>query len=119
MQFTLLIYQTAEDLADRSHPERARAYWSAWPDYVGALKEAGVFRGGAGLDLPAKAASIKLDKKPTGVQDGPFADTKEYLGGYFLIEVPGMDAALAWAARMPEGPGRIVEVRPNLVLDNS
>ncbi|MGO4831570.1 YciI family protein, partial [Rhizobiaceae sp. 2RAB30] len=48
------------------------------------------------------------------VQDGPFADTKEQLGGFFIIDVPDMDTALKWAARYPSGPQGGVEVRPNL-----
>jgi len=49
------------------------------------------------------------------VQDGPYADTKEQLGGFCVIDVPDLDAALEWAARCPRAPGRIVEVRPNVL----
>ncbi len=48
------------------------------------------------------------------VQDGPYADSKEQLGGYYIIDVPSLDAALDWAARVPAAPGSVLEVRPNL-----
>jgi len=49
------------------------------------------------------------------VQDGPYADTKEQLAGYFIIDVADLDAALEWAARIPATPGSVIEVRPNLM----
>ena len=113
MHVTLLIYQTAEDVADRSRRETAAGYWAAWPDYIGALKAAGVFVDGAGLDPIATAKTVHLDDGM--VQDGPFADTHEQLGGYFLIDVPDMATAVTWAARAPKAKGRKVEVRPNLI----
>ena len=73
-------------------------------------------RGGAGLATPDTATTLRFgDGKPL-VQDGPFADTKEQLGGFHLIEVRDFDAALAWAARVPQSPGSTVEVRPLLVM---
>lgn len=106
MQFALLIYQTNEDLARRSDP----AYWAPWPDYGRALREAGAMLGGEALQPADTAATVDL---VTGaVQDGPFADAKEQLGGFFLIKATDLKAACVWAARMPAAPGRRVEVRP-------
>ena len=71
----------------------------------------------AGLEPPAAATSLRQRDGGRLVQDGPFADTKEQLGGFFIIDVPDLDAALEWAARYPAGPAGGVEVRPNLPLD--
>jgi hypothetical protein len=80
---------------------------------VQALHEAGVHVAGAGLQLPETATTVTLGDQRR-VQDGPYADTKEQLGGYFVINVPNLDAALEWAARIPAAPGSAIEVRPNL-----
>jgi len=116
MNYTILIYETAADFAARNDPDpdRREAYWSAWPPYAQALREAGVFAGGAGLEPPDTATTLRFHGDQHHVQDGPFADTKEQLGGFFIVDVPDLDAALVWAARVPHSPGRICEVRPNL-----
>lgn len=116
MNYTILIYESSADFAVRTDPDPAKqhAYWAAWPPYSQALKDAGVFVGGAGLQPPATATTLKFNDGQRLVQDGPYADTKEQLGGFFTINVPDLDAALDWAGRCPRMPGRIVEVRPNL-----
>jgi hypothetical protein len=117
MHYTLLFYERPEDFSLRTDPERQQEYWAAWPHYVKALHEAGVVVvvGGAGLQSPETATTLWLrhDGKPL-VQDGPVADTKEQLGGFFIIDVPDLDTALAWAARCPIPPSNVVEVRPNM-----
>ena len=72
--------------------------------------------GGTGLQPPSLATTIRLRAGKRQVQDGPFADTKEQLGGYYVIEVPGLDQALDWAARCPSATNGSVEVRPNLTM---
>ena len=118
MKYSMLIYENAKGLALRSDPDanKRQAYWAAWPAYSKALQDAGVFVGGAGLELPQTATTLRLDNGKTLVQDGPFADTKEQLGGFFMIDVPNLDVALEWAARIPAAPGSVIEVRPNLVV---
>jgi hypothetical protein len=71
-------------------------------------------RGGAGLHAPAMATTVRLRGNERLVQDGPFTETKELLGGLFMIEAPDLDAALAWAARCPAAATGSVEVRPML-----
>jgi hypothetical protein len=68
--------------------------------------------GGAGLEPPETATIVRLTNGERMVQDGPYADTKEQLGGFYLIEVPDMDSAIAWAARCPCASHGTVEVRP-------
>jgi hypothetical protein len=116
MNYTILIYESPEGLALRDDPEKSKDYWAAWPAYGKALREAGVMVGGAGLELPATATTVRLKDGKRQVQDGPFADSKEQLGGYYIIDVPNLDQALEWAARVPAAAGSVIEVRPNLVI---
>jgi len=112
MNYTLLIYQTPAEFALRADPAEIPAYRGGWMAYRQALIDAGVMAGGAGLEGAETARTLRIEAAATRVQDGPFADTKEQLAGFFLIEVPNLDAALEWAGRAAvacEGP---VEVRP-------
>ena len=70
--------------------------------------------GGAGLQPPQQATTIRHQDGTQRVQDGPYAEAKEQLGGYYVIDVPDLDQALAWAARCPAASTGAVEVRPNL-----
>ncbi|MEO8925158.1 MAG: YciI family protein [Caldimonas sp.] len=114
MNYTILIYENAAGLALRTDPAKAAAYWAAWPAYGKALKDAGVMVGGAGLELPQSATTLRMQGGKRQVQDGPYADTKEQLGGFYIIDVPTLDAALDWGARVPAAPDSVIEVRPNL-----
>jgi hypothetical protein len=116
MNYTILIYETPADFAARTDPDPKKRtdYWEAWPPYSKALKDAGIFVAGAGLQSPDTATTVKTNGDQRQVQDGPYADTKEQLGGFFLINVPDLDTAREWAARCPQTPGRVIEVRPNL-----
>jgi hypothetical protein len=82
--------------------------------YIGAMKQAGVIVNGDCLQGLHTATTVRVRDGKRLVQDGPFADTKEQLGGYFVIEVPDLDAALDWAARSPAAASSCVEVRPVL-----
>jgi hypothetical protein len=114
MRFMMMFTETAEDFACRSDPARAPAYWAAWMSYIGALQAAGVTVNGAGLQPPETATTVRLRDGRRQVQDGPFADSKEQLAGYFLIEVADLDVALDWAARSPAAASGSVELRPIL-----
>jgi hypothetical protein len=70
--------------------------------------------GGKGLEPPSTGTTVRLRDGERIVQDGPYADTKEQLGGFFVIDVPDLDAALDWAARCPAATDGVVEVRPVL-----
>jgi hypothetical protein len=80
--------------------------------YTEALRNAGVLRGQNRLQPSTAATTVRVVEGKSRVLDGPFADTKEQLGGYFLIEVPDLDAAISWAARCPGASHGVVEVRP-------
>ena len=114
MQYTILIHETADDFARRTDPKRQADYWAGWPRYAQALRDAGVFVGGAGLDPPPSATLLRLRAGQRLVQDGPYADTKEQLGGYFVIDVPDLQTALHWAELCPTSATGTVEVRAHL-----
>ena len=114
MKFTILIYETAAEIAARTDGRRKDAYWGAYRAYTKALSDAGVMAGGAGLQPANRATTVRHRDGQRHVQDGPYAEAKEQLGGYYLLEVPDLDAALDWAARCPAASTGVVEVRPNL-----
>ena len=116
MQYTILVYETESQLAARTDPKRKDAYWGAYRAYTKALRDAGVMVGGAGLEPPRTATTVRVPDGKRRVQDGPFADTKEQLGGYYVIDVPDLDAALSWARRCPGARYGTVEVRPIWVM---
>jgi hypothetical protein len=110
VQFMMLIYETAEDFASRSD-EQPTAYISAWRAYYRALVDAGVYVGGEPLEPPAAGATVRVHGGQRRVQDGPYADTKEQLGGQIILEVASLDEALDWAARCPSAATGAIEVR--------
>ncbi len=116
MKYAILIYETEEDFAKRQHPEHAGPYWGAYSAYGEALGKGGVAAGGAGLNSHATATTLRLRDGKRHVQDGPYASTKEQLGGFFIVDVPDLDTALDWAARCPGAPTGVIEVRPLLEM---
>ena len=111
MQYLIMIYEDAPAFAKRSSPDAGK-HFAAFGAYTQALKEAGVYIGGNPLQPPHTATTVRLRDGKRQVQDGPMADTKEQLGGYYLIEAPNLDAALDWGARCPAASYGTVEVRP-------
>jgi hypothetical protein len=116
MKYTLLIYESESELSARTDARRCDAYWGAYRAYTQALTDAGVMIGGAGLEPPRRAATVRQRDGKRQVQDGPYADAKEQLGGYYVLEAPDLDTALEWAARCPAASTGAVEVRPNLPM---
>ncbi|MBI1186846.1 MAG: hypothetical protein GC206_05855 [Alphaproteobacteria bacterium] len=114
MQYALFFAETPAQFAERTDPAKSPAYWGAWTAFIGAMREAGVIRNGDGLQAPHTATTVRLADGKRIVQDGPFADAKEQLGGYLVIEADTLDAALDWAAKAPCAAGGAVEVRPVL-----
>jgi hypothetical protein len=110
MQFLILNYVKPRGFMD-TMPENDPD-GPAWGAYTQALIEAGVMRGGAALKPSQTATTLRIVDGQRELHDGPYADTKEQLGGFFLIDVPDLDAALAWAARNPAAASGAVEVRP-------
>lgn len=113
MQYLLAIYESPEAFDARTNEDCA-AYMGAWQAYGDALRNAGVMAGGKGLQAPSTATTVRFRGDERSVQDGPYADTKEQLGGIFIIDVPDLDTALEWAARCPLSLGGAIELRPAL-----
>jgi len=111
MQFALMIYHTPQEFAMRTN-DYADPHLGAWRAYYKALVEAGVYVSGDALEVPETGITVRLKDGKRRVQDGPFADTKEQLAGFIILELPSVDAALEWAARCPGASLGAVEVRP-------
>lgn len=113
MHYALFIHEAPEDVARRDGPDAAD-YWAGWQAYTDALVEAGVLVSGNALQ-PDHAATVVAGRGDARtIQDGPFADARETLGGYYIIDVPSLDAALAWADRCPAVEHGRIELRPTL-----
>jgi hypothetical protein len=110
----ILALENPDDFEAREDPARAEEYWASWNGYLQALAASGVMTSAGGLDAPATATTVRLRDGERLVQDGPFTESKEQLGGYFVVEVADLDEALQWAARCPSAAYASVEVRPLL-----
>jgi hypothetical protein len=98
-------------------PDDMRAVMAAWDGYSQSLKDAGAFVAGEGLQESATATTVRgYEGEERLVTDGPFAETKEQVGGFYLIDVANLDEALEWAKKIPARGGG-VEVRPVLDYD--
>jgi hypothetical protein len=111
MQYLLLLHAAEAGFMNMT-PAQQQQGMAAYMAYTEALKEAGVFKGSNRLRPVATATTVRVADGKTQVLDGPYADSKEQLGGYYLIDVADLDAALSWAARCPGASHGIVEVRP-------
>jgi hypothetical protein len=111
MQFALIIYESQQAFTMRSS-DGTDSYTGAWRAYHKALVEAGIYIAGEPLQVPETGTTVRVKDGKRHVQDGPYADTKEQLGGFAILELPSLDAALDWAARCPAASGGAVEVRP-------
>jgi hypothetical protein len=111
MKYMLLIYadEAAMQTADKDTTSQTLAAYTA---YAEAMKTAGVIIDGNRLRPSNAATTVRAVNGKTQVLDGPYAETKEQLAGYFMIEAPDLDAALSWAARCPGAQYGSIEVRP-------
>ena len=111
MQYLLLIYGNEGAMLSASNDvvDRIKAAYVAYTD---AMKQAGIYLGGNRLQPTSSATTVRAPTGKTNVVDGPYAETKEQLGGYFMIEAPDLDTALSWAGRCPGAAYGAIEVRP-------
>jgi len=117
MKYLLTLYGE-EGGWDDVTPEEMQAGMKPWDDYSRAITDAGVFLAGEALQPSATASTVKKPAENEHlVTDGPFAETKEQLGGFYLLECENLDAALEWAKKVPLTPPASIEVRP--VMDYS
>ena len=113
-KYMLLIYTPTEGGLT---PEEAQAEMPRWSEYTQSLIDAGVMVSGDALEGIDTATTVRVRNGETVISDGPFADTKEALGGFYIVDVADLDAAQDWAAKMPSAPRGSVEIRPVMVFD--
>ena len=111
MKYLLLIYgnEAAMMGADQKAVEQMMAAYAAYGE---AMKKAGVYVGGERLRPTGDATTVRAGNGKSQVLNGPYAETKEQLGGYYTIDAPDLDAALSWASRCPGAQFGSIEVRP-------
>ncbi len=111
MKYILLIYGEEATLDSMSREDMEKVY-EAHRSYGEALEKAGVIRGGAELKPTSAATTIRFSNGNPRTTDGPFAESKEHLGGYYLIEVDNLEQAIEWAEKIPGMTSGGVEIRP-------
>jgi hypothetical protein len=112
MQYLLTLYSDETGFQRMTKEQQQQQGMAAYMAYTEALKQANAYVGSNRLQPIATATTVRTNDGKTQVLDGPYADTKEQLGGYFLIDVADLDSALSWAARCPGSQHGVVEVRP-------
>ena len=111
MQYMLLIYSNESEFEKLSAPERD-AMLKEYMDFSKSIAQSGHYRAGNELHPITKATTVRIRNKKRLVTDGPFAETKEQLGGYYMIEAKDLDEAVGIAARIPSARYGSIEVRP-------
>lgn len=111
MQYMLLIYQSEAEFGKLTEAEKGAVY-QAYGPFTESINKSGHFRSGSGLQPTSTATTVRMRSGKRLVTDGPFAETKEQLAGYYLIEAKDLDEAIAIAARVPSAKFGSVEVRP-------
>lgn len=115
MQYMALIYDSEQTLASMTPTDREQ-FMGDYFAFTKAAKEAGVYVAGDALKAVDTATTLRIRGGETMHTDGPFAETKEQLGGYYLLECKDLDEALAWAAKIPSAKTGSIEVRPVMVF---
>ena len=111
MKYLLMIYGNEAAIKEASQAQTEQML-AAYRAYIDAMTKAGIVLGTNRLQFSATATTVRVIDGKTQVLDGPYAETKEQLGGYLLIDVPDLDTALSWAARCPGASSGVIEVRP-------
>lgn len=116
MQYLLLIYGN-EALENDMSPEQKGAFFAEYGEYTRAIRASGHFKAGDALQPVSKATTVRVRDGKTLTTDGPFAETREQLGGYYLVEAADLDEAIKLAARIPSSKHGSIEVRPILAYN--
>ncbi len=116
MQYMLMLYVNEAGWPKLSKEQQQKGL-AAYMAYTEALKTAGVLKANSPLQPSATATTVRMEEGKPQVLDGPYADSKEQFGGYYIIDVPDLDAAISWAARCPAAGHGVVEVRPLWIGD--
>jgi hypothetical protein len=111
MQYMLMLYVQEAGWSKMTPAEQQQGV-AAYTAYTEALKKAGVLTGSNRLQGSSSATTVRVANGKSQVLDGPYAESKEQLGGYYILDVPDLDAAISWAARCPAASHGVVEIRP-------
>ncbi len=111
MRYLMMLYGNEQQWAAMPSEAQQQAF-AAFMQYNQALAASGVLRAGEQLQPSVTATSVRIRSGALQTTDGPFAETKEQLGGYYLIEVESLDDAIEWAAKCPAAFGGTIELRP-------
>ncbi len=117
MQYLLLIYRSDEQYARMSADDR-KNLTADYVTYTQSIIQSGHFKAGDGLQPVSTATTVRVRDGKTLTTDGPFAETREQLGGYYLVDAKDLDTALSLAARIPGAKDGSIEVRPVMIYDN-
>jgi hypothetical protein len=115
MKYMLMIYRADAEIEALTQDQGATLF-GAFMAYTKAMREADVYVAGDPLQMSSTATTVRVANGKTTVLNGPYAETKEQLGGYYIIDVTDLDAALSWAARCPGATMGTIEVRPLMVF---
>jgi hypothetical protein len=111
MKYMLLMYASESELPQYT-PEQFKAAAKVWQAYVAEAEAAGVLVANNGLANITDATTVRVRQDKTLTTDGPFAETHEQLGGFFLLDCKDLDEAISWAARIPSAEWGSIEIRP-------
>ena len=111
MKYLLMIYTNEQQDAQRT-PEEQEANMGEYFAFTNEIREAGVMLGGEALQPTTTATTVRVRQGQTASTDGPFAETKEQLGGYYLLDCDNLDEAIKWAAKIPGAREGSIEIRP-------
>jgi hypothetical protein len=111
MKYALLIYAAEKDWSEKSKEEQGRIY-SEYMNYTIELKKSGKMLSCVPLDPTSTATTIRHRNGKTVPTDGPFADTKEQLGGVYVVDVKDLNEAMNWASKIPDAQTGSIEIRP-------
>ncbi|MFT6291295.1 MAG: hypothetical protein ACJAR2_001897 [Ilumatobacter sp.] len=115
MKYALLLYDTPGNSTEFGTPEM-NTEMQQWFAFTNELEAAGKHLGGDALNPVETATTVRVRDGKTVTADGPFAETKETLGGFYLIEADNLDDAIEWASKIPSAPYGSVEIRPIMEL---
>src|SRR5579871_600477 len=117
MQYLLMIYRSEAELGKLSQAEREKI-GADYGAFTQSIIQSGHFKAGDGLQPTTTATTVRVREGKILTTDGPFAETREQLGGYYLVDAKDLDTAIGIAARIPGAKSGSIEVRPVMVYDN-
>jgi len=117
MRYALLIYANEQDWATQTE-EQSQAQYQEYMAFTKDIVDRGMQQAGEALQPTSTATTVRVKNGETVTTDGPFAETKEQLGGFYIVECKDLDEAIEVAARIPDARGGSIEVRPVLEMDN-